>query len=235
MNFLTRQPLCFFLLFLAAAPAIRAQEAGTARRIDTVYILTPYDLFDTSAGILAEYGIRKPARHWPEQLEKIRRSARGKGANVANIRFYGNLHRGYTAHVSLYYADSSRIAALRRTEGCAVTIFRDNGPSLATFRYDVTVDEVSYKNFQDRHFFRRPVPDCGGPVQVTINGFARDLQMEGRSRYFRLLHRSSGRKARNRSDGDIIGFGNIFLQEIPDELLGRLISEAHEEHLIAPE
>jgi hypothetical protein len=104
---------------------------------------------------------------------------------------------------------------------------------MATFRFNVRVNEVTYRSFSDLYFIRRRLDKCDTPVEVMVNGRVRNIPVEGHSRYFRLLKKGRNNKELKAATS-LISFGNVFLLEIPDVQLGRLMSEAHTEHLIAP-
>ena len=202
---------------------------------DTVYIVPWTDNFDTSEGSKERFGIKNIEERWPTARIEILQRAREKGANVALCKLWGNSSRGYTVQVALFTADSNRLAPLFRDTACHLVIFRDNGPSMAIYKYDITIadenNEVTYKYFKDLAFLKKPVADCQEDLLLTINNQERTIPIEGRSRYFRLINGGAGRKAKKST---LLQIGGYYLQEIRDPQLGPLLAEGHTEHIIAP-
>jgi len=194
------------------------------------YFISSNNLFDTSEGSIDNFSIANFEVAWPKAKARITRRALEHGAQVALIRLNGNVSRGYNAQVSLFRADSSRMQTMQHDTGCAMVIFRDHGPSLAEYRYDILIHDVTYRNFRDGYFIRKKLDNCFGEHMLEINRASLILPFEGRSRYFRLI-KGGARKDRRHT---YVRFGGYTLQEIGDETLGRLLSEAHTEHLIAP-
>src|SRR5215217_7811999 len=73
------------------------QTGQVAGKIDTVYMISPYDPFDSTIGKVDDFVItKKTARSWHKSKQLIEQRARDKGANVALVKLIGNYNRGYT-------------------------------------------------------------------------------------------------------------------------------------------
>ena len=218
-----------------AQTQFESRPEGDARSGDTIYIVPWSDNFDTSEGSRETFGMKNIEERWSYTKQEIERKARERGANVALCKMWGNASRGYTIQVSLFAADSSRLAPLLKDTACHLIIFRDNGPSLAIYKYDITIEdetnEVTYKYFRDLAFLKKPIIDCQEDLLLTINKQERTIPIQGRSRYFRLINGGASRKAKK---SELLHIGGYYLQEIRDAQLGNLLAESHEEHIIAP-
>ena len=218
--------LFIFCLLSLLGNHCQAQLSPTA----PLQYISAYQDFDTSGGSVDHFSLPDVEKSWAKARTRIERRAAERGANIALLRLSGNVSRGYNAQVRLFRADSALLLSMRPDTGCAIVVFRDHGPSLAVYRYDIVVDEIKYRDFKDGFFLRRQLDSCGGEHLMQINRASLILPVEGHSRYFRLM-KGGARRAPKHA---YVRFGGYTLQEIGDETLGRMLSEAHTEHLIAP-
>jgi len=217
--------LCTGITSIAQIVDHSSELAAPTRLIDSVYLISPTDPFDTTIGQLDEFVLR--AADWLDAREVIVRRAKGKGANVAILRFYDGLVR-----TLLFYADEASLKQLAPVPGCSITIFRDSGPGQYDLSYAVTLNGTLFRFLDGQSFARAQLTDCPDSVEVKINKKKHMLRMHGRSRYFRLIkHEGVGGAAAPLPGGGIGVMVPVFktrpnyeLIEIVDEELGRLVS-----------
>jgi hypothetical protein len=187
--------------------------------------------FDTARGKIDEFIL--PDNGWRQTRQKIVQRATEKGANVAMVRFQGNLMHGYSVRTALYHADSQPVSPRLRDGSCSITIFRDDGPRFSDHSYAVTLNGVLFRFFADQSFVRTDVAGCPDSVDVKVNRRTHKLAMHGRSRYFRLVRREgAGGMAMPVAGGGVAVMVPLKsepaydLQEIENEELGHLLSDS---------
>jgi hypothetical protein len=222
------KPVSLMLLACSLACCVRAQEQAAVSRADTVYLINPGDDFDSKTGKVDDFKVKADFNtSWSKNKERIEARAREKGANVVLIRFIGwNKHNhGFYASGSLYRADSAKIqrllSALPTEDDCSIVILRDNGPSLATFYFDVAVNGEQFPRFGDLTFIRKRLDTCDAEARVIIkNKFLHRIPMAGHTRYFRMLTDVGNQWVAN---GLAVRPNGPVLQEIEDPQLGSLL------------
>ena len=226
IKFWVLQSLIFTLAFSAAAQVSRDQ--APLRKIDSVYLIVPADDLDKEASEIDDFKVKADFNtSWTTNKTRIEARAREAGANVALIKFIGwNKHNhGFYASGTLYYADSVQIKKLRASipqeDSCSIVIFRDNGPSLATYYFDLSINGEEYRHFSDMTFIKRHVDTCDAIVRVLVeNKYKHEYILGGHARYFRMITDKGNPWVAN---GLAVRFNGPVLQEIEDGQLGNLL------------
>ncbi len=177
------------VVLLTAALAAFFCNAAAAQAPDSVYLITQHDKFDAAAPI-DDFSVKNNIS-WKRLKENLTALAHTRGANIVLIKTMGN---ATARHVkgSLYHADVMQIQAILAAHavedgGCAIVIFRDNGPSLATYKYDVFINGEAFPDFNDMSIIRKTLPACDAVAEVQVARFRQSIPLKGRSHYFRLI------------------------------------------------
>lgn len=161
---------------------------------------------------------------WNYLKNKIIEFAKSKGSNLIEIKTIGWGKKGHAFYAdgSLYYVNDIEKIETNIESNCSIFIIRDNteAPISSTFTIDLKINEEEFKNLRKNKVIKKELLDCNKTVTVSINGKINTVNLNGRSKYFKVAKQTM---ANSMGNGVSIGIGGISFIEIENEEIGRLI------------
>ncbi|WP_452221941.1 hypothetical protein [Lacinutrix salivirga] len=223
--------LPFLLLSCSTAKVKNLTNKGKEiRKIENVEIIAQNENIKHSGEKIADFVLKEnPIFNgsynidWEEVKIKMNKLAISSGANLIEVSQIGYGIKGNVFYVDgkLFYSENQKLNS-KENEPCSIVIFRDGMESLlgSAFTIDIIIDGKEFKNINKDNYAKTEFDNCLRNVDLVINKDTHNLELIGKSKYFKVSKSTSGNSA---SGGIQIGIGGIVLVEIEDKDLGRLM------------
>jgi flagellar biosynthesis/type III secretory pathway chaperone len=231
----------FIFLVLSSCSSIKIttlyqSNKMLAEPVGQLYLFSPKDSIPNDVILIGEFTLVEDLKNdWVQIKAKLLQFAQKNNANGVIVERIGWSLKGHGFYLQgkLFYCSDERMKILHEYNNsnvcCNLIIFRDEGePALgASFKMDLSLNEVDVKNFQNRQTISFSLKDCNN-ANLKINKKLVELKFENNENKYLKLTKEINGSAVSGSIG--IGIGGIIMQEIHDQELGKLLSEQNKNY-----
>lgn len=227
----TSATLVLFLL-ITSCNTIKLENVTGAqnlnKNIEVVYIVSEKDKLVNGQKKIGDLIFKENKNSdWNYLKNKMTEFAKLNGANTIEVKTLGWGKKGnvFYLEANLYYIENENTISNfenKQNQNCSIVIFRDGleSPLGSSFTINSSIDNTQFENLKKSIYFKKDLKDCHAEYDVLINKDQYKVQLNGKSKYYKVAKQTSGGYVGN---GVQIGIGGVSFVEIEDEILGKLL------------